>query len=252
MTFKIRLPTINNIQNQYCLSISHKVVDASAKPSSGFTTGNNFWLGSEEQCKYVSHKIDIRLSDRFSRTTKYEVFNEVAPFEVGFKMIYVKHRSPQQGNFIKNLSFESKTHSIFLHSAQYSIMSENILHLGLCLPSSCENAQVQLLTEKILKKADDESTKELRMNFQAVEVKDLGFSPKFLLNKGLWLFVSCCIFVKLMTQAATRLENPLTSDRNKNNLRKNEEIFSLTQDIVKCFKIEQNKESKKSSISGLR
>lgn len=76
------------------------VLDASAKPASGFMSGNNFWLGSSEQCVYVSSKIDFHLSTRFKRNTIPNVFFDVAPFEVEMRYVYVKHTSPTQGKYI--------------------------------------------------------------------------------------------------------------------------------------------------------
>lgn len=80
------------------------VLDASAKPAPGFIIGNNFWLGSQDQCRYVNRKMSFHLSDRFKRSMKANLFNETAPFEVEMKIVHAKHFSPWQGktndNFI--------------------------------------------------------------------------------------------------------------------------------------------------------
>lgn len=59
--------------------------------------GNNFWMGSFEQCYYVSNKIDFHLSTRFKRNTIPDLFVDVAPFEVEMRYVYVKHAAPTQG-----------------------------------------------------------------------------------------------------------------------------------------------------------
>jgi hypothetical protein len=98
------------------LPICRLVLDASAKPVSGFLVGNNFWLGSQATCNYANKKISIELSDRFQRNAKSNLFSDIAPFEVEWKMIYAKHSSPLQGSckvvpFILQTSLKIHLHS---------------------------------------------------------------------------------------------------------------------------------------------
>lgn len=85
--------------------IYSSVVDASAKPASGFVFGNNFWLGSHDQCKYVNKKMDFELSNRFERNMKVNLLNDTSPFDVEMKVVHVKHFSPWQGKtFVNNFN----------------------------------------------------------------------------------------------------------------------------------------------------
>lgn len=74
------------------------MVDASAKPASGFFLGNNFWLGSRDQCNYVGKKIAVEISERFDRNMKSNLFSDISPFEVEMKFVFAEHDSPLQGN----------------------------------------------------------------------------------------------------------------------------------------------------------
>lgn len=74
------------------------MVDASAKPASGFMFGDNYWLGSRTQCNYVSRKLEIDISDRFERNMNPNLFDGIASFETEMKFVHVKHFSQWQSN----------------------------------------------------------------------------------------------------------------------------------------------------------
>lgn len=216
-------------------------MDASAKPASGFMSGNNFWLGMHDQCKYVSNEFSIKLSDRYKRNMAPNLLEDTAPFEVEMRYAYVRHSSPYQVDF--------------------KIELENVLHLGLCLPKSCSNNQIHALLQEFFNGTD--SRNNLDFNAEVLEVKDLTISTQFYTRTSLWLLVVCVMFVKLLSSLASNLEKVIKLDENNNIACGTENEVKLTfgKRIIKCFNYEENKKAIRSresspeavnSISGMR
>lgn len=90
--------------------------------------GNNHWLGSKALCDHVATRnpMHINYSRRFNRNSAPSLLSATSPFDVHYAVVYVKHRSP--------LQFEMR------------FMSESVLHVGLCIPSSCSAAEIAQLT----------------------------------------------------------------------------------------------------------
>ncbi|KAL7737376.1 hypothetical protein ACLKA6_012986 [Drosophila palustris] len=103
-----------------------KVLDASGSKSSGFIFGQNYWLGSREVCRSVQRPVGITLSRNYERVMHYGLITQQAPFDMDFRVVYLRHSSPWQ--------------------VEIKVMSEQILHIGLCLPSSCQSSEIKGLT----------------------------------------------------------------------------------------------------------
>jgi Nose resistant-to-fluoxetine protein, N-terminal domain len=90
------------------------VVDASAKLTSGFVTGNNFWLGSAHQChSIVDGKVKLLLSDTIQRNVNPELLADNAPFIVEMKFALVETSSAFQGIWTMPAAFGHS--NIFSH-----------------------------------------------------------------------------------------------------------------------------------------
>ena len=142
-------------------------MDSSGRPKAGFVLGNNHWFGLPHECNYVNEPMKISLSSRIPRSSKVDLLTSTAPFQVEFRMIYLKHSSPWQ--------------------IQMKFMTEHVLHLGLCLPKSCTNRQVHELADKYFNTKD--SLFQLNYNStQILQVKHLKLRENF------WQKKSCIIF----------------------------------------------------------
>lgn len=108
--------------------LSKTVLDASGDYQPGFMLGNNHWLGSRALCENVAARkaLHINYSEGFERSMARDLLSATSPFPVHYAVMHVKHRSP--------LQFEVK------------LMSEMVLHIGLCVPSSCSAKEVAALT----------------------------------------------------------------------------------------------------------
>ena len=247
---------VSNIIGDKVLMVLSLVLDASAKPSSGFTIGNNFWFGSRKTCAYANQRIPVELSDQYKSKTKPGLYFDTSPFEVQWSVVYVKQESPLQGT--KNFFCVKFIHQIF--TVHYGVMQENLLHIGLCLPKSCEQNQIRFLVQTFF----DSSEAELfRVQARVVDVKDPKFNLRLLQNSAFWILSLFIVIIKFLNHKATKLEKDLKLDENNNIAVETENAMKLPlrKKIIKCFNFELNKKdfiskeissSTVSSIAGLK
>lgn len=143
------------------------------------------------------------------------------------------------------------------------MMSENILHIGLCLPKSCSNDEIGVLIQKLFDDYEFETLREYEIKPKVLDVKTLKFSPRFLLKKSVWFFVLLIFLAAQFSKSAKKLERTIKLDENNNvalGMEHKIELSSLEK-MIRCFNYEQNKMSLRplkasnssvKSISGLR
>ncbi|XP_060657604.1 nose resistant to fluoxetine protein 6 [Drosophila nasuta] len=103
-----------------------KVLDASGSKSSGFVFGQNYWLGSRDACRAVQRPVGVTLSQNYERVMHYGLITQQAPFAMDYRVVYLSHSSPWQ--------------------VEIKLMPEQVLHIGLCLPSACQSTEIKALT----------------------------------------------------------------------------------------------------------
>lgn len=139
--------------------IEFPVLDASGHDGPGFLLGNNHWLGSRIGCESVKTPLYVTMSDRFERLMKPDLLYDTAPFDVNYRVVYAKHYSPWQ--------IEVKFHT------------ENLLHIGLCLPKSCSNSEVHNLTQEFLNTRMLDTQNLFEFESDVLLVKDLNLRENF-------------------------------------------------------------------------
>ncbi|XP_052873848.1 nose resistant to fluoxetine protein 6-like [Anopheles cruzii] len=105
-----------------------KVLDSSGSQEPGFMWGHNHWIGSEKGCESTRSPLSITLSDRYRRNMKPNLVSALAPFELDYRIVFAKHHSAWQ--------------------VEMKFQSENILHIGVCIPRSCTNDELHNLTAR--------------------------------------------------------------------------------------------------------
>lgn len=135
------------------------VLDSSGHDESGFLLGNNHWLGSRKGCDSVKAPLHVTMSDRFERLMKPDLIHDTAPFDMNYRVVYAKHYSPWQ--------IEVKFHT------------ENLLHIGLCLPKSCSNSEIHNLTQEYLNSRMLDSQNLFEFESDVLLVKDLNLRENF-------------------------------------------------------------------------
>lgn len=107
-----------------------KVIDASAQKSQGFFMGNNYLFGSQSACERLNDPPEIILIKDDSRIMNLNTTKIKAEFDVKYQMIYFSHKSPIQFNA--------------------NIFNRSILHVGLCLPKSCDSNDIKYLSNNLM------------------------------------------------------------------------------------------------------
>jgi hypothetical protein len=128
--------------------------------------GNNHWLGSPAECLYVNEMFKLSLSDRFERIMKPDLLTSLSPFQVEFRVVHAKHNSPWQ--------------------IEMKVLSENVLHVGLCLPKSCSNNEIFDLAQTYFDNQTNE-TNIFEMDVKLLQVKDLNLRENFFKKKSVIL-----------------------------------------------------------------
>lgn len=106
-----------------------KILDSSGKSSTGFIDGNNFWLGSETVCSLLNDPIKVPLPSSKTRRMSNLATSVKSEVPVDYRIIFASHSSHVQ-----------------FHSEIFNLVG---LHIGLCLPKSCDEKDIQTLAESL-------------------------------------------------------------------------------------------------------
>lgn len=112
------------------------------------------------------------------------LWSAIAPFDIGYRMIYAEHRSPWQVQV--EFFLEKAVSVVFFYSHFVIVFSikfkffwnylrvKKILHIGLCLPISCSNEEIANLTQDLFNATilDAQIMHDLQPN--VLKVKDLN------------------------------------------------------------------------------
>uniref|UniRef100_A0A1A9WE38 Nose resistant-to-fluoxetine protein N-terminal domain-containing protein n=1 Tax=Glossina brevipalpis TaxID=37001 RepID=A0A1A9WE38_9MUSC len=204
-----------------------KVLDSCGTKSSGFIFGHNYWLGNREGCTAVQQTFPLSLSSHIDRIMHKNLLTETAPFDIDFRIVYLEHNSPWQ---VDN---------------KLLILQERIIHIGLCLPSSCINEEIHQLMKAYIQShyfiEDDIFT----MKPKVLYVKDLKISEQFykrLSFKILRIFLMFCLIMIIL---ALILKRTITTTYESKNVKKSTVmnhsfIFEIVQRFILSFDLEEN------------
>lgn len=104
--------------------------DVSGKKAFGFSSGNNFWVGSEHECENLNdpQRIFLRHSER--RKMWDNATEALAAIPLQYRMFYVAHTSRFQFDM--------------------DLFNQSVIHIGLCLPKVCLQSDARKFGEQIL------------------------------------------------------------------------------------------------------
>ncbi|XP_034111657.1 nose resistant to fluoxetine protein 6 [Drosophila albomicans] len=162
-----------------------KVLDASGTKPSGFVYGQNYWLGSREACKGVQRPVGITLSKNFDRVMHYGLITQQAPFDMDYRVVYLRHNSPWQ--------------------VEIKLMSEQIIHIGLCLPSACSSQEVKQLAGEYVSRGMFAENDIFDMHPEVVYMKDLQLKDAFYQRSSFRLLVACTLATGALMLCAQQL-----------------------------------------------
>ncbi|KAI8040087.1 hypothetical protein M5D96_007515 [Drosophila gunungcola] len=207
-----------------------KVLDASGTKPSGFVFGQNYWLGSREACRGVQGPVGITLSRNYERVMHYSILTQSAPFEMDYRVIYLRHRSPWQ--------------------VEIKVMSEQVLHIGLCLPSACASEEVKQLARDYVAGGSFAEDDIFDMQPEVLYMKDLKLSERFYQRLTFRLVVATVLVTGALMLCAQQLRVAKRGDEVDSGLAPVEsEIWQAMDSILKwqplqnfvsCFDVAHN------------
>ncbi|CAO1351424.1 unnamed protein product [Diamesa serratosioi] len=200
-----------------------KILDASGHMQAGFTLGHNNWLGSQKGCQAVQQPLQITLSNRFERLMNPNLLHSVAPFDVDYRMVYFKHTSPWQ--------------------VEIKFLSENVLHIGLCLPNSCRNSEIHNLTQEYFNSRISDSQEIFDFDGDVILVKDLKLRNNFFTKKSVIIasvVFSLVFFVVLASWNRDEQINNLTNETPSNDTTIIPPSNSFWDKLLRSFSIKNN------------
>ncbi|GAB0097444.1 hypothetical protein DMENIID0001_130810 [Sergentomyia squamirostris] len=130
-----------------------KMLDASGDVEHRFIWQNVFWLGSREFCSGINAHIPVYLEKKSPDILK--LVNESPPFEVDYRLIYGDIKSKYQILYEKIMS--------------------TILHLGLCVPISCSNDDILIMSRKYFEESTVSPFFDMSVNFTRVKNPEFDF-----------------------------------------------------------------------------
>lgn len=183
-------------------SQTNTALDSSGNPESGFVLGQSFWLGSIKGCEAVQNPHTLTLSNRFERMMHANLQKARAPFDIGYRVVYATHTSPWQiqVEFLLDAAVSCWHHSFEIISPQFVCINlisiyfsislsfpptrtQRILHIGLCLPTSCSNEQIASLSQEYFDSEVLDAQNVLELHPNVMDVKDLNVKTDFM-QKG--------------------------------------------------------------------
>ncbi|XP_055322373.1 nose resistant to fluoxetine protein 6-like isoform X2 [Sitodiplosis mosellana] len=157
------------------------MLDASGHVAPGFVWGNNYWLGSRKACQFINSRSPVVLSHELHKNHFKNLTYIESPFPVEYKLVWAKHRSSWQ--------------------IDISTFEKTMLHVGICLPQSCTNDDVDRLVNTMLNSRIFGEKYFLNESFSIVESKTLKLRDNFfgttMVNIFLCIFMLNVVFVTI-------------------------------------------------------
>lgn len=147
-----------------CIYFSFTVIDSSGSPEPGFILGHNYWLGSIKGCEAVRQPHWITISDRLKpyRHMYDNLHKAKAPIDIDYRVVHAAHNSPWQ------------------IQVELLLTSQKILHVGLCMPSSCSNNEIMNVTQEYFDRSMLQAQRFFEHQPQVIQVKDIKVTTNFL------------------------------------------------------------------------
>ncbi|EDV34160.1 uncharacterized protein Dana_GF21163 [Drosophila ananassae] len=141
-----------------------KARDASGEGFGDFMMGHSMWLGSPSTCRAASEPVLLDYTERDAR-----LLRTIAPFPLDYLVAYVW---PHSSWHLKHV-----------------IKEESLLHIGLCLPRSCDSPEIEHLLHGILAAGKGRSFRRWKMRPSLAEVKRPGLRADFFASRTVQLFL---------------------------------------------------------------
>ncbi|XP_017091391.2 nose resistant to fluoxetine protein 6 [Drosophila bipectinata] len=142
-----------------------KARDASGEGFGDFIMGHSLWLGSPDTCRAASEPVLLDYTERDA-----QLLRQVSPFPLDYQVAYAWPHSPWHFKPI--------------------IKDESLLHIGLCLPRSCDSPEVEKLLNGILTAGQTRSFRRWKIQPSLAGVKKPGLRRDFFASRMVQLFLA--------------------------------------------------------------
>uniref|UniRef100_A0A336K197 CSON011068 protein n=1 Tax=Culicoides sonorensis TaxID=179676 RepID=A0A336K197_CULSO len=168
-------------------------LEASASLPSDILYGNNFWLGSKQECELISNPVSITLTKQYYKRLSQKLMETPGDLKMVYKVV--------RGNVFSSIQSNMK----YFHK-------EEILHLGLCLPDSCNKIDVKNLMSNFFSNNQSKIRTLFDLNVKDLNVSDLKLNSSFYTKKTFFLLCIVIVSTLLISIAACFNETGLTKD----------------------------------------
>ncbi|KAH8338869.1 hypothetical protein KR074_007848 [Drosophila pseudoananassae] len=142
-----------------------KARDASGEGFGDFIMGHSMWLGSPDTCRAANEPVLLDYTERDAHLLRH-----VAPFPLDYQVAYVW------------------PHSLWHYKPV--IKEESLLHIGMCLPRSCDSPQVEQLLNRLFTAGQTRSFRRWKMQPSLASVKKPGLRMDFFSSRMVQLFLA--------------------------------------------------------------
>lgn len=101
---------------------------------------------------------------------KSELISSVSPFPVKYLVAHARHTSPWQ--------------------VDVKFLEESVLHLGLCLPMSCQTLEIHNLTQTFFDARQDDFQVFYEMEAEVLEIRDLQVRDNFMWKRSVIMLLT--------------------------------------------------------------
>jgi len=115
----------------------------------------------------------------------YGIITQQAPFDMDYRVLYLRHSSPWQ--------------------VEIKLMSEQIIHIGLCLPSACNSEEVKNLAQDYVAGGMFTENDIFDIRPEVVYMKDLQLREEFFERASFRLLVACVLVTGALMLCAQQL-----------------------------------------------
>ncbi|XP_075165922.1 nose resistant to fluoxetine protein 6-like [Haematobia irritans] len=163
-----------------------KVIDNFGTAPKSFTWGNYFWLSTPDLCEDLNNAYVISMAH-----SKPLIFNASSPIRLQFIVVYMNFTTP--------------------YSIDLKLPFENLIHIGLCLPKSCNVSHIRHFTDLYFQRRTFSTQQYFDLDMKSYEIKTTHFSvSEYFPQIGCILFILIffsSLVIPLIAVAVAKLQN---------------------------------------------
>lgn len=154
-----------------------------------FIYGNHFWLGSRDECNLINKPKTVTFTTQQYKNSNKHLLHRPIGLEMSYRVTWANiTHSPLEAD---NRYFRNVCSGLFVILIVFDhktlISQKEILHIGLCLPTSCGIADTYQISTDYLNNNDSIIRSVYDISVNTIEVNDLKVDPNFLYK---WSLIS--------------------------------------------------------------